>query len=324
MTAAHVSRSWPTVGSSASTSAGPCAMAEATARRRCSPPERWRGSVPARRVSPRVASSSSARLCASVPSWPRARAVVSTSSRTVRPTTAVAARCGTQATTRARSTDDHSWGGRDRSRARPRAPRCRPSRRRAAGVRGRAMSTRPVVGASRPPTAAISVVLPAPLGPVRAVTCPATTSRSDAGDRGRAARGRAEASAPSLDPETCAGHHGLTGLDDPGCRARRRGECHVQRLRLRRTWHPDPLLHERIRMAGEHLVGWAVGDDAAIAVEHDESVDEVEPARRAGAPRRRGSAGGARRAPPPPPAPPLRWWRRASRSARRGAAAGAP
>ena len=133
MTAAQVSRSWPTVGSSASTSAGPCAMADATARRRCSPPERWRGSVPARRASPSVASSSSARACASAPSWPRARAVVSTSSRTVRPTTAVAARCGTQATTRARSTDDHSCGARLRRQAAP-APCVGPVV--AAGVRG--------------------------------------------------------------------------------------------------------------------------------------------------------------------------------------------
>ena len=53
--------------------------------------------------------------------------VVSTSSRTVRPTSAVAARCGTQATTRARSGEDHSCGGVSRSRASASARRPRPA-----------------------------------------------------------------------------------------------------------------------------------------------------------------------------------------------------
>ncbi len=218
-TAAQVSRSWPTVGSSRTSTAGPWATAPARASRRISPPEsRW-GSVPARGASPRTSSSASARRPAASWSSPSRRLVLSTSSRTVRETTASSACCGTQPTRRASSEEVHLPGE---------AP--------APPASQSAATTAPLVGASTPASRAVSVDFPAPLVPTTASTSPARTPTStpqSAGTGGSGARAAVRptagrrttptASVWTANPDPCPGSAGSAGGSGTGDAGRTTG-----------------------------------------------------------------------------------------------------
>ena len=316
-TAAHVSRSCPTVGSSASTSAGPCAIAEATARRRCSPPESCRGSASARWAQPEAPRGPRRRVDRPSRVLPERGGVVSTSSRTVRPTRAVAARCGTHATTRARSVEDHSCGGPSRSRATAR-------RRISAGVRGSATSTRPTPasqaaersheGGLAGPARTDERERPAGPGVEVDVDGPPWCVRS----RRRATRRCSTLTSARRDDEPARWTRARGAPETPA-----RGEPQVERLGLIDSRHPDPLGRKAFPVRSEHCGGRAVGDDGAPGVEDDEPVDEVDPAGQSVLDDdEREAAAAVTSSTRPRTCRPSR--RRASRSARRAAARSAP